>query len=178
MFEMTPSPLLSEVLCSWPTFEQQLNALLRSGQDHMLLYMDIDYLALADDSEAQPDVLAHVIPLLRVEMREHDKITQLGPQRLGILLEGYSTESALQLARVLRTKMQHSFFNQQDCLFRVGVSIGLVPLKYQYGSFSHAIETAANACQLAQLKGRNCIYLHQPKTLSHLAITPLNYQTA
>jgi diguanylate cyclase (GGDEF)-like protein/PAS domain S-box-containing protein len=150
-------------------FEQRVNEALeharREGSRHALCYLDLDQFKVVNDTcghIAGDELLKQLTVKLRTELREADTLARLGGDEFGVLLEGCSVDNAVEPAEQLRRIVEDFRFAWDDKSFRVGVSIGLVPLTPESGSLSDILSAADSACYVAKDQGRNRVHVFQP----------------
>lgn len=137
----------------------------RQDSDHALCYLDLDQFKVVNDTcghAAGDELLRQIAIQLSGQIREHDSIARLGGDEFGVLLRDTKIEQAVSTAERMRQCVEDFRFHWKDKLFRVGVSIGLVPIAGANGSFSDVLSNADTACYIAKDKGRNRVHVHFP----------------
>jgi diguanylate cyclase (GGDEF)-like protein len=132
---------------------------------HALCYLDLDNFKVVNDTSghfAGDELLKQLTIKLRMELREADTLARLGGDEFGILLEGCPLEKAHELAESVRRIVEDFRFIWDNTAFRVGVSIGLVPITNDSGTLSDVLSAADSACYVAKDLGRNRIHIYQP----------------
>ncbi len=135
------------------------------GSRHALCYLDLDQFKVVNDTcghIAGDELLKQLTIKLREEMRESDTLARLGGDEFGILLEGCSVENAREPAENLRQIVENFRFAWDDKSFRIGVSIGMVPITNESGTLSDVLSAADSACYVAKESGRNRVHIFQP----------------
>src|SRR5205814_223913 len=66
--------------------------------------------------------------LLKSKVRWRDTLSRLGGDEFGILLESCSLDEAMRTAEILRESVRNFRFTWEDRVFRLGASIGVVPI--------------------------------------------------
>jgi diguanylate cyclase (GGDEF)-like protein/PAS domain S-box-containing protein len=150
-------------------FENRINQALEHARNeniqHTLCYLDLDNFKVVNDTSghiAGDELLKQLTIKLRVELREADTLARLGGDEFGILLEGCTTEHATGLAEALRKIVEDFRFVWDNTAFRVGVSIGLVPITSHCGTLTDILSAADSACYVAKDQGRNRIHIYEP----------------
>jgi len=150
-------------------FENRINQALENARDegirHTLCYLDLDNFKVVNDTSghiAGDELLKQLTIKLRLELREADTLARLGGDEFGILLEGCSIEHARELAETLRKIVEDFRFVWDNTAFRVGVSIGLVPITRDCGTLTDVLSAADSACYVAKDQGRNRIHIYEP----------------
>jgi diguanylate cyclase (GGDEF)-like protein/PAS domain S-box-containing protein len=132
---------------------------------HALCYLDLDNFKVVNDTSghfAGDELLKQLTIKLRMELREADTLARLGGDEFGILLEGCPIEKAHELAETVRQIVEDFRFVWDNTAFRVGVSIGLVPITSDSGTLSNVLSAADSACYVAKDQGRNRIHIYEP----------------
>ena len=132
---------------------------------HALCYLDLDNFKVVNDTSghfAGDELLKQLTIKLRMELREADTLARLGGDEFGILLEGCPIEKAHNLAENIRQIVEDFRFVWDNTAFRIGVSIGLVPITDDSGTLSEVLSAADSACYVAKDQGRNRIHIYQP----------------
>jgi diguanylate cyclase (GGDEF)-like protein/PAS domain S-box-containing protein len=148
-------------------FERRLGLMLEharpDGREHALCYLDLDEFKIVNDTcghRAGDELLRQITALLRTRLRERDALARLGGDEFGVLLGECPLDEALRIANALR-EMVHDFrFTWGKTNFRVGVSIGLVPVTPGEWNLSQALAAADTACYSAKDKGRNRVHVY------------------
>jgi diguanylate cyclase (GGDEF)-like protein len=150
-------------------FENRINQALEhahnEGVRHTLCYLDLDNFKVVNDTSghiAGDELLKQLTIKLRLELREADTLARLGGDEFGILLEGCSIENAREPAEALRKIVEDFRFVWDNTAFRVGVSIGLVPITCDSGTLTDVLSAADSACYVAKDQGRNRIHIYEP----------------
>jgi len=137
----------------------------RDDTRHALCYLDLDNFKVVNDTSghfAGDELLKQLTIKLRMELREADTLARLGGDEFGVLLEGCSIEKAEELAETIRQIVEDFRFVWDNTAFRIGVSIGLVPISSESGTLSDVLSAADSACYVAKDQGRNRIHIYQP----------------
>ncbi len=143
-------------------FEQRLGRLLaraeHEGGHHALLFLDLDQFKLVNDAcghSAGDLLLRQVSALLQSSVHGRDTVARLGGDEFGMLLEQCDVRDAGRLAQSICDRMEAYRFVHDDRSFRVGASIGLVPLSRGSLGPVAAMQAADTACYAAKEAGRN-----------------------
>lgn len=144
-------------------FENRLKDFLeqvRGGEERgALCYMDLDQFKLVNDTAghvAGDEMLRQLAPRLRQCIRTADIIGRLGGDEFGVLLRGCEVEDAVRVAEKMRAVLEDFQFAWEKHSFRLGVSIGVVPLSGDTFATSTAVLQAADTvCYTAKDEGRN-----------------------
>lgn len=123
-----------------------------------LLYIDLDQFKIVNDScgHAVGDVLLKQVSRLFSEtIRSGDTLARLGGDEFAVILQRCSIENARRIAQKLCDRMNDFRFAHDDKRFRVGTSIGLVPVDGTMSSVASILQAADSACYAAKEAGRN-----------------------
>ncbi len=147
-------------------FDRQLDLALQSargeGLHHALLYLDMDQFKIVNDTcghRAGDELLRQLAVLMRAPLRERDTLARLGGDEFGILLEGCSQEVAASIGNRVRELVEAHRFSWEERVFRVGVSIGVVPVDSNSSGVEALLSAADMACFVAKDAGRNRVHL-------------------
>ncbi|PTT23047.1 bifunctional diguanylate cyclase/phosphodiesterase [Acidovorax sp. HMWF029] len=146
-------------------FESRLLRTLRHAQEndskHALLYIDLDQFKLVNDACGHAigdQLLQQVSKLLGDSIRTRDTLARLGGDEFAIILEHCTMEQASRVAQKICDRMNDFRFIHGERRFRIGTSIGLVPLDKRWANAA-AIQQAADAsCYAAKEAGRNRVH--------------------
>ncbi len=146
-------------------FENRLERALKSAKaretSYALCYLDLDQFKIVNDScghSAGDALLGQLGALLKSKIRWRDTLARLGGDEFGVLLESCSLEEALQTAEVLRVAIGEFKFMWDDRSFRLGASIGVVPITADNEDVAALLSAADSACAAAKEAGRNRIH--------------------
>ena len=149
-------------------FENRLERALKSAKaretSYALCYLDLDRFKIVNDScghSAGDALLGQLGALLKSKIRWRDTLARLGGDEFGVLLESCSLDEAMQTAEVLRTAIDEFKFMWDDRSFRLGVSIGVVPITADNEDVAGMLSAADSACAAAKEAGRNRIHSYQ-----------------
>ena len=85
-------------------------------------------------------------------------MSRLGGDEFGILLESCSLDEAMRTAETLREGVRNFRFTWEDRVFRLGASIGVVPITADNEDVASILSAADSACQAAKEGGRNRVH--------------------
>ena len=149
-------------------FESRLERALKSAKAretaYALLYLDLDQFKIVNDScgHSAGDTLLHQLGnLLKAKIRWRDTLARLGGDEFGVLLESCNLDEAMQTAEQLRAAIGEYKFMWDDRTFRLGVSIGVVPITADNEDVAALLSAADSACAAAKEAGRNRIHSFQ-----------------
>ncbi len=160
-------------LCNRYAFEQKLKSVLDSLEtrpaEHALCYLDLDQFKLVNDTcghEAGDQLLRQLSAVFDGKIRRTDTLARLGGDEFGVLLEKCNLKQAQRIANVLRQATEEFSFVWNEKRFRVGVSIGLVPVNRSDQTVADVLKAADSACYMAKDSGRNRVQLYQEQDQS------------
>jgi diguanylate cyclase (GGDEF)-like protein/PAS domain S-box-containing protein len=149
-------------------FENRLERALKSAKaretSYALCYLDLDQFKIVNDScghSAGDALLGQLGALLKSKIRWRDTLARLGGDEFGVLLESCSLDEAMQTAEALRLAISEYRFMWEDRSFRLGVSIGVVPITADNEDVAALLSAADSACAAAKEAGRNRIHSFQ-----------------
>lgn len=149
-------------------FEKQLGRALRNVDDsdahYALCYLDVDQFKIVNDScghTAGDTLLAQLGQLLKSKIRWRDTLARLGGDEFGLLLESCALDEAVDIAETLRETVQAFKFAWDERVFRLGASVGVVPLTAGQFDAAGLLSAADSACAAAKESGRNRVHVFQ-----------------
>jgi diguanylate cyclase (GGDEF)-like protein/PAS domain S-box-containing protein len=149
-------------------FEARLERSLRSAKAretaYALCHLDVDQFKIINDTcghSAGDALLGQVGALLKTKIRWRDTLARLGGDEFGVLLESCALEEALRMADQLRETIRNYKFVWEERTFRLGCSIGVVPITGDSEDVAALLSAADSACAAAKEAGRNRVYSFQ-----------------
>jgi diguanylate cyclase (GGDEF)-like protein/PAS domain S-box-containing protein len=149
-------------------FEARLERALRSARaretSYALCHLDVDRFKIINDScghNAGDALLGQVAALLKTKIRWSDTLARIGGDEFGVLLESGSLEEAMQFANQLRETIRNYKFVWNERSFRLGCSVGVVPITGDSEDVAALLYAAESACTAAKEAGRNRVYSFQ-----------------
>jgi diguanylate cyclase (GGDEF)-like protein/PAS domain S-box-containing protein len=146
-------------------FEVRLRRLLHraasDGSMNTLLYIDLDQFKLVNDTcghAVGDQLLVQVSRLLGEIVRGSDTLARLGGDEFAIILEHCDEAPAMRLAQRICGRMDDFRFTHDDRRFRIGASIGLVPVDDRWSGTAAIIQAADASCYAAKEAGRNRVH--------------------
>jgi diguanylate cyclase (GGDEF)-like protein/PAS domain S-box-containing protein len=146
-------------------FEIRLSRVFRRAvedeSEHALLYIDLDQFKLINDTCGHmvgDHLLQQVARLLGECVRMSDALARVGGDEFAIILEGCCMEQANLVAQKICDRLDDFRFSHDDKRFRVGASIGVVPVDKRWESTSAIRQAADTACYAAKEAGRNRVH--------------------
>lgn len=146
-------------------FETRMLRTLRHAQEnhseHALMYIDLDQFKLVNDAcghAVGDQLLQQVAKLLSDAVRARDTLARLGGDEFAIILEHCAMEQAVRIAQKICDRMEEFRFVHDERRFRVGTSIGLVPVDKRWASTAAIQQAADTSCYAAKEAGRNRVH--------------------
>ena len=147
-------------------FETRLQRLLRKSHDeqseHALLYIDLDQFKLVNDAcghAVGDQLLQQVSKLLAEAIRAHDTLARLGGDEFAIILEHCTQAQAQLVGQKICDRMEVFRFMHEERRFRIGTSIGLVPVDRRWSGTAAIQQAADTSCYAAKEAGRNRVHV-------------------
>jgi diguanylate cyclase (GGDEF)-like protein/PAS domain S-box-containing protein len=146
-------------------FENRLERALKSAKaretSYALCYLDIDQFKIVNDTcghSAGDALLGQMGALLKSKVRWRDTLSRLGGDEFGILLEACTLDEAMRMAESLREAVRSFRFSWEERVFRLGASIGVVPITADNEDVASVLSAADSACAAAKEQGRNRVH--------------------
>ncbi len=149
--------------------ERSVSTVRLGHSEHAMCYMDLDQFKVVNDTcghAAGDEMLRQLSNTLQRVVRKRDTLARLGGDEFGVLIEDCSSEHALRVASNLQKVIQDYQFVWQDQIFKVSVSIGLVPIDGTFPSVTELLKHADAACYMAKDLGRNRIHVYDGEDVS------------
>ncbi len=164
-YQATHDPLTG--LVNRREFEIRLSRVVKSCQEddseHALCYIDLDQFKVVNDTcghDAGDELLRQISALLDDKVRKRDTIARLGGDEFGLLLERCTLTQANRVAETVRESIDAFRFMWAGRHFRLGASIGVIPINFSSGNISNVMRSADAACYAAKDAGRNRIHVY------------------
>ncbi len=128
---------------------------------HMLMYIDLDQFKLVNDAcghAAGDQLLRQIGGIVRTSVRGKDILARLGGDEFGLLLQDCDLNRAEGVAQKICDQLDDFRFVYEGRRFRVGASIGLVPLGPRWPNVAAALQAADASCYAAKEAGRNRVH--------------------
>ncbi len=146
-------------------FEHRLERALKSAKaretSYALCHLDLDQFKIVNDTcghSAGDALLGQVGALLKSKVRWRDTLARLGGDEFGVLLESCSLDEAMRMAETLREAVRNFRFTWEERVFRLGASVGVVPITADNEDAASVLSAADSACQAAKEQGRNRVH--------------------
>jgi diguanylate cyclase len=125
------------------------------------MFIDLDQFKLVNDAcgHAAGDLLLkQVARLLGEVVRARDTLARLGGDEFALLLEHCTVEQAERVATQICARMDEFRFVHDERRFRIGASIGLVPVDSRWHTVAAVMQAGDTACYAAKEAGRNRVH--------------------
>lgn len=147
-------------------FESQLEKAWQSGAStnklSYLMFMDLDQFKVVNDTSghtAGDQLLRAVSDILNDSVRANDIVGRLGGDEFGIILWECPTDVAKRIAESIRSRIENFRFHWDTETYRIGVSIGGLPIDKAVGDINELQQLADAACYAAKEAGRNRVHM-------------------
>ncbi|MDH3533358.1 MAG: EAL domain-containing protein, partial [Gammaproteobacteria bacterium] len=147
-------------------FEVQLERAWKSESDtkgpSYLMFMDLDQFKVVNDTSghtAGDQLLRAVTEILVDSVRQNDIVARLGGDEFGIILWECPTDVATRIAESIRASIETFRFQWDAETYRIGISIGGLPIDPRLGDISEIQQLADAACYAAKEAGRNRVHM-------------------
>jgi len=152
-------------------FEERLMKAIDSAHNfentHALLFLDLDQFKIVNDSAghvAGDELLKQISSLLISQLRGRDTLGRMGGDEFSVLLENCPLSKASKVADILIDAIREYRFIWEDKTYRIGVSIGIVPITADSTDKTDLMNQADQACYGAKDLGRGCAYIYTEQT--------------
>lgn len=157
-------------------FERRLNRLYEKAKvdrsENALLYIDLDQFKIVNDScghAVGDELLKKVSQLMQGIIRSGDTLARLGGDEFAVILEHCPMGYAASIAQSICDEMNDFRFLHDGKQFRIGTSIGLVPVDETATSISSLLQAADSSCYVAKEEGRNRVHMWRDDDEAHNA---------
>ena len=147
-------------------FEAELTRAWEFGKEadtkSFMMYMDLDQFKVVNDTSghaAGDALLKQVSKVLLDSVRANDAVGRLGGDEFAIVLWKCPIDVAERIAESIRSGIESMRFHWDQETYRIGVSIGGVPVDAQMGDTGELQQLADAACYAAKEAGRNRVHI-------------------
>jgi diguanylate cyclase (GGDEF)-like protein/PAS domain S-box-containing protein len=147
-------------------FEAQLQRAWDMGKNvrtpSHLMFMDLDQFKVVNDTSghsAGDQLLRAVSEILVDSVRTNDVVARLGGDEFGIILWDCPHDVARRIAESIRSALEVFRFHWDAEVYRIGVSIGGIPVDPALGDIGELQQLADAACYAAKEAGRNRVHM-------------------
>ncbi len=144
--------------------EQAIKKVRTREGSYVLCHLDLDQFKMVNDScghTAGDALLGQLGALLKSKVRWRDTLARLGGEEFGFLLENSTLDEAMTISEEIRDAIQAFKFTWDDRTFRLGASLGVVPVTPETEDVPGLMSAADSACAAAKEAGRNRVYSFQ-----------------
>nr|MBX2882015.1 diguanylate cyclase [Granulosicoccus sp.] len=138
--------------------QETLNHAVKNNSKNALLYIDLDRFKIVNDTcghSVGDLLLIQVTKIMKNCIRSSDILARIGGDEFGVILKECSSDQAERVANLICKKIDAHKFVHSNQQFRIGSSIGLVPLDRRWDSITTALQAADSSCYIAKESGRN-----------------------
>ena len=146
-------------------FESRLRRTLEKAQDersaHAMMYIDLDQFKRVNDAcghSVGDQLLQQVGKLLAETVRARDTLARIGGDEFAVILEHCTISQAQRVAQQMCDRMDDYRFIHDGRRFRIGTSIGLVPIDNRWSTTAAVLQAADTSCYAAKEAGRNRVH--------------------
>ncbi len=142
--------------------EQELQRAVRHGHHFSVLFLDIDFFKLVNDTKGHlvgSNVLVQISKLIKECIRGTDFAFRYGGDEYVIVLSDAASKEATLVAERLRQKTENSVFVVGDSQVKVTVSIGIATYPEHAKTTAELLQMADDAMYKGKHKSRNIVYL-------------------
>ena len=148
--------------------ERALKTARQDGVEHALCYLDLDQFKVINDVCGHlggDELLRQLGQILPEVVRQRDTLARLGGDEFALLMEHCALAQGRRVANALLKRIEDFRFVWADKSFRLGVSIGLVPINVDSESMTAVLGAADAACYAAKDRGRNRVHEYRADDL-------------
>ncbi len=142
--------------------EQELNRASRTDKEFSVLFCDVDFFKLVNDTKGHmvgSRVLVELSKLFHGSIRSTDFAFRYGGDEYVIILSGANSLNATLVAERLRRKTEDTTFKVSGSDVRVTVSIGIATYPEHAHSAEEILQLADEAMYYGKNKSRNVVYV-------------------
>lgn len=154
------------------------NAVLHAKRDKapcVMCYLDLDRFKIVNDTAGHKtgdELLKQITGILLSRIRARDTLSRFGGDEFGLLLENCPLDTAAGIAETLLAALNDFRFTWEDRIFRIGVSIGLVPITAMMETAEQPLAQADQACYMAKRRGRNRVHIFREEDSAFIQNEP------
>jgi Amt family ammonium transporter len=135
-----------------------------SDEQHALCYLDLDQFKIVNDTcghAAADELLNQLAQGLASRLRAADFLARIGGDEFTVILNNCPLDDAQRIAESIRQWVESFRFYWAGNTYKIGISIGLVPINTEAGSVDVLLQSADAACYMAKDAGRNAVHVHR-----------------
>ena len=165
-------------------FELELGKLIDISQnnlvEHVLCYIDLDRFKVINDTcghHAGDQLLCQISEVMKKSVRKNDFLARIGGDEFSILFQNISIEDAKNAIQTIQNSIEKFSFHWEGNSFRIGASIGIVPINYKCSDPDKITQAADNACRAVKQSNTNQIRIYNidDTEISHARSTSHSY---
>lgn len=129
---------------------------------HALMFIDLDQFKIVNDTcghAVGDELLKQIAKMLGEIVRETDTLARLGGDEFCIVLEQCAIEQAQRIGQLICDTFEDFRFVHGEHRFRIGSSIGLVPVDDSWPDVPSILQAADTSCYAAKDAGRNRVHI-------------------
>lgn len=138
--------------------DQLLKLAIRDNKPLSVIYMDLDHFKNINDTYGHPSgdqVLVHIAKIVNSFLRESDVCARLGGEEFCAVLPETDTRAALDLAEIMRQRIEQTIEHIGDVELHVTASFGVAQILPSDQRLSDVQKRADQALYTAKEQGRN-----------------------
>lgn len=142
--------------------EQELNRASRTDREFSVLFCDVDFFKLVNDTKGHmvgSRVLVELSKLLKSSIRGTDFAFRYGGDEYVVILSGANSKNAAQVAERLRQKAATTTFSANGKDVKITISIGVATYPEHATSKEEIMQMADEAMYYGKHKSRNVVYV-------------------
>ena len=130
-----------------------------------LLYVDFDQFRVINDicgHFAGDQMLRQVAKQLQAGLADKDTLYRLSGDEFAIILNHVDQEATMQIAEILRSRINETTFQWSEKIYALSCSIGATLITKDTSNWADILSAADSACILAKQQGRNRCQFYNP----------------
>lgn len=138
--------------------DKKLPAKIKSGDTFAIMFLDIDYFKMVNDTyghDSGDDILRKLAIVMKKQIGENDSIIRYGGEEFLILMKNPTEETALELATKINKEFSKIIFHYNNDTFTKTVSIGYSFFPQDTDQFWKCLKYADMSLYEAKNTGRN-----------------------
>lgn len=142
---------------------QALDISINENMVNIMMYIDLDQFKLVNDIVghiAGDELLKQLTSVISLNLSDEAILARLGGDEFGVIIKNSSIEKTKPIAEKLIEVIQNFRFQWGNNFYKVGASVGLVPIHRESISMTHVMSMADLACDTAKELGRNRVHVY------------------
>ena len=131
--------------------------------EHVLCYVDLDRFKIINDTcghNAGDQLLCQLSEVMKNSLRKNDFIARIGGDEFAILFQNMPIDDVKIAVKTLQKSIERFAFYWEGNSFRVGASIGIVPVNDTCIDANKILQAADNACRAVKQSNTNQIRVY------------------